>query len=127
MSGFASHIQLGYFPHRRVGLLAGLSLAGLQGEGGPTVARHAVTAEAQVFPLSWKRLHLGAAAHVGSAVVPREGVHEFGALTTGAGALFELALTTRLAITARWDWSTTRMDPGHWSSAHSLAAGLAVY
>jgi hypothetical protein len=127
MSGFASHIQVGYFPHRRFGLLAGASLAGLEDAAGDSVARHALTAEAQFYPLSWKRLHLGAAAHVGSAVVPRQGFHEFGALTTGAGALLEIALTTRLAITARWDWSTTRMDPGHWSGAHSLAAGLAVY
>jgi hypothetical protein len=118
MSGFASHIQVGYFPHRRFGLLAGASLAGLEDAAGDSVARHALTAEAQFYPLSWKRLHLGAAAHVGSAVVPREGFHEFGALTTGAGALLEIALTTRLAITARWDWSTTRMDPGHWSGAH---------
>jgi hypothetical protein len=127
MSGFASHIQAGYFPHRRFGLLLGASLAGLEDTSGDTVARHAFTAEAQLFPVAWKRLHLGAAGHVGSALVPRGGGHEFGALTTGAGALLEIALTTRLAITARWDWSTTRMEPGRWSSAQSLAAGLAVY
>ena len=49
MSGFASHIQVGYFPHRRFGLLAGASLAGLEDAAGDSVARHALTAEAQLF------------------------------------------------------------------------------
>jgi hypothetical protein len=127
MSGFASHIQLGYFPHHRVGLLAGLSLAGLEDPAGDTVARHALTAELQLFPLSWWRLHLGAAAHVGRGLVPVAGGGHRAGLATGAAGLFELALTTRLALTARWDWSRTRVDPGVWSSANGLSVGLAVY
>ena len=126
LAGFASHIQAGYFPHQRVGLLAGVSLAGLWDEAGDSIARHAFTGELQLFPLSWWRLHLGAAGHVGSGLVPG-GDGRWGALTAGVGGLLEVALTTRLALTARWDWTHTRAAPGHWLAAQTLSAGLAVY
>jgi len=41
--------------------------------------------------------------------------------------LLEIALTTRLALHARADFSTSRVTPDRWSSARSLSLGLAVY
>ena len=80
MSGFASHIQAGYFhaPPLRPAA-GGHRWPGLEDPSGDTVARHAFTAEAQLFPVAWKRLHLGGAAgHVGSALVPRRGGRRVG-------------------------------------------------
>jgi hypothetical protein len=127
LSGLASHIQLGYFPHHRLGILGGVSLA--VGQGGPQrqFARHALALETQFFPLSWQRLHLGAAAHVGSGVIRQASGDVDGALTAGAGGLLEIALTTRLALHARADFSASRVAPDRWSSARSVSFGLAVY
>ncbi|HEY0706628.1 MAG TPA: hypothetical protein VGG33_07520 [Polyangia bacterium] len=125
--GFASHIQAGYFPHKRLGLLVGVALAGTTGEDG--FARHAVTAEAQVFPLNLWRLHLGGAFYGGSAVAPRDldGGEVWGVPILGGAAILEIELTTRLALTARFDWSTARTSPSNWSQARSISAGLAIY
>jgi hypothetical protein len=128
LSGLASHIQLGYFPHQRLGLLGGVSLAvgqGLLPER--RFARHALEFEAQLFPLSWRRLHVGGAAHVGSGLIRHQSGDVDGALTVGGGALLEIALTTRLALHARLDWSASRTSPTTWSNARSLSAGLAIY
>jgi hypothetical protein len=127
LSGLASHIQLGYFPHQRLGLLGGVSLAVGQGLPERRFARHALEFEAQVFPLSWRRLHVGGAAHVGSGLLRHQSGDVDGALTVGGGALLEIALTTRLALHARLDWSASRTSPTTWSNARSLSAGLAIY
>jgi hypothetical protein len=127
LSGLASHIQLGYFPHHRLGILGGVSLAVGQGQPDRRFARHALALETQFFPLSWRRLHLGGAAHVGSGVLRHQSGDVDGALTAGAGGLLEIALTTRLALHARADWSTSRTAPRTWSSARSLSVGLAIY
>jgi hypothetical protein len=125
--GFASHIQLGYFPHKRFGLLAGASLAGTTGEDG--FARHAVTAEAQIFPLNLWRFHLGGAFYGGSAVAPRDldGGEVWGVPILGGAAILEIELTTRLALTARYDWSMARTSSSNWAQARSISAGLAIY
>ena len=127
LSGLASHIQLGYFPHQRLGILVGVSLAVGQGGTERRFARHALALETQVFPLSWKRLHLGGAAHVGSGVIRQASGDVDGALTAGAGGLLEIALTTRLALHARADFSASRVTSDRWSSARSVSFGLAVY
>jgi hypothetical protein len=125
--GIASHVQFGYFPHHRFGIMAGLSLAGAGGED--AFARHAVTLEGQVFPINFWRIHLGASVHGGTAVTTQEGgdMAKWGVPELGAGALLEVALTTRLALTARFDWSVQRPSADHWSHARSISAGLAIY
>jgi hypothetical protein len=124
--GFASHVQFGYFPFQRFGVLAGLELAGAGGDN--AFSRHALALEAQVFPLNFWRIHLGGSAHAGSAVTNGENdTKVWGVPAVGAGAILEIALTTRLALTARYDWSTLRSSPGTWSTAQSVSAGLAIY
>lgn len=127
LSGLASHIQLGYFPHHRLGLLGGVSLAVGQGQPARRFARHALNFETQLFPLSWRRAHLGVAGHAGSSLLRHQSGDVDGAPTFGAGAIFEIALTTRLALHARADWSASRTAPGTWSPTRSLSAGIAIY
>jgi hypothetical protein len=126
LSGLASHIQLGYFPHHRVGLLAGLSLTGGADEDGGTFTRHMLAFEAQAFPLAWKRLHLGGFANVGSMVLRSARAAPDPALAIGGGALVELALTTRLALTARAAWSAARVENA-WTTGRTFTAGIAIY
>ena len=128
LAGFASHIAAGYFPHHRLGLLAGVSLAGLDDGAGNTVPRHAATGEVQFFPLSWRRLHLGVAGNVGTMLASDAATN--GQLTYGGGVLMEIAITTRLAFTARGDitaYDKVGPDGTGRSLARSLALGLAVY
>ena len=44
----------------------------------------------------------------------------------GGGALFELALTTRLALTFRAAANSAHLDSG-WSTAGALTGGIAIY
>jgi hypothetical protein len=126
--GVSSHVQFGYFPFQRFGLLAGLDLAGAGGED--AFSRHALALEAQVFPINFWRIHLGGSVHAGSAVTDQDTANTnkvWGVPSVGAGAILEVALTTRLALTARFDWTALRSAPDNWSSARSLSAGLAIY
>jgi hypothetical protein len=45
----------------------------------------------------------------------------------GGGALIELALSTRLALTFRAAANTAQLDTSGWSTAGALTGGIAVY
>jgi hypothetical protein len=127
-AGLASNIQLGYFPHHRVGLLGTLTLGGGKNALDQTFQRHSANIEAQVFPLQAWRIHLGGFGH-GGLQVARD---EFGTRTGaawGGGAILEFALTTRLALTGRMDYTVARTAPDgqSWASSTTLTAGLAIY
>jgi hypothetical protein len=126
--GFGSNIQIGYFPHHRVGALATLSLGAGKSSGGELFQRHSANLELQYFPLDWWRLHLGAFGHGGEQVAR----DELGTRTGpawGGGAILELALTTRLALTGRIDYTVARTAPnnGGWADSSIFSAGLAIY
>jgi hypothetical protein len=126
--GFGSNIQFGYFPHHRVGLLGTLSVGAGKNSVGEIFQRHSANLELQYFPLNWWRLHLGGFGHLGEQVAR----DEFGTRTgpaLGGGAILELALTTRLALTGRMDYTTARTAPdnGGWASTSVFSAGLAIY
>jgi hypothetical protein len=127
-AGLASNIQLGYFPHHRFGLLGTLTLGGGTNALDQTFQRHSANIEAQVFPLQAWRIHLGGFGH-GGMQVARD---EFGTRTGpawGGGAILEFALTTRLALTGRMDYTIARTAPDSqsWASSTTLTAGLAIY
>jgi len=93
-----------------------------------TFQRHSANIEAQFFPLQWWRIHLGGFGH-GGMQVARD---EFGTRTGpawGGGAILEFALTTRLALTGRMDYTIARTAPDSqsWASSTTLTAGLAIY
>jgi hypothetical protein len=127
-AGLASNIQVGYFPHHRFGLLGTLTLGGGTNALDQTFQRHSANIEAQVFPLQAWRIHLGGFGH-GGMQVARD---EFGTRTGaawGGGAILEFALTTRLALTGRMDYTIahTAPDGQAWASSTTLTAGLAIY
>jgi len=109
-AGLASNIQVGYFPHHRFGLLGTLTLGGGTNALDQTFQRHSANLEAQFFPLQAWRIHLGGFGH-GGMQVARD---EFGTRTGpawGGGAILEFALTTRLALTGRMDYTIAHTAP----------------
>jgi hypothetical protein len=128
LAGPAMDIQTGYFFTRRLGLVANLGLAGGAATGG-LVPRHALGLELQAFPLSWGRVHLGAFGNGGMAItevlVGSTPTYVSGP-SVGSGALAELDLTSRLALTLRAGASVAKLDQV-WTPAGLLTAGVAVY
>ena len=112
LSGPTMNIQAGYFFTRKLGLLANLGLGGGTATGG-LVPRHALGLELQAFPLAWGRIHLGAFGNGGMAItevlVGPTPTYVNGP-SVGGGALAELDLTSRLALTLRAGASLARLD-----------------
>ncbi len=128
LAGPAMNVQTGYFFTRKLGLLVNLGLAGGAATGG-LVPRHALGLELQAFPLAWGRVHLGAFGNGGMAItevlVGSTPTYVNGP-SVGGGALAELDLTSRLALTLRAGGSLAKLDQ-IWTPAGQLTAGVAVY
>ncbi len=127
--GVAATIQLGYFPHHRLGLLAGWSPAGGSDSDGKSFYRHNLAFEAQLFPLDLWRLHLGGFGHAGVQYASDASGGSRNGAAFGGGLILELSLTARLALTARADYTAARIDPAgqSWAGAAIFTAGVAVY
>ena len=135
LNGMASHIQLGYFPTQTFGLLLDATLSGVGtadiiagnvGQTPPgTLIRHSVALELQAFPLALGRFHLGAFGKGGVALIGPASDPESGP-TVGGGALIEIGVTSRLALTLRAGVDAARLDSG-WSRAGLLTAGVSTY
>jgi hypothetical protein len=127
-AGLASNIQFGYFPHHRAGILGTLTLGGGTSALAHTFQRHSANLEVQVFPLSWWRLHLGAFGHGGVQLASDEFGERSGP-ALGGGVLLEIALTTRLALSGRWDYTSARTAPedNGWAGTSIFTAGIAIY
>ncbi len=127
-AGFAANLQLGYFPHHRAGLLATASLGGGTNALGKSFQRHTIGLEAQWFPLSLWRFHLGGFGHGGWQIGREEDSLSRAGAAFGGGAILEIALTTRFALTARADWTTANNAPeGGWATTQLFTGGLAIY
>lgn len=127
-AGFAANLQFGYFPHHRAGLLATVSLSGGTNALGKSFQRHTIGLEGQWFPLGLWRFHLGAFGHGGWQIGREEDSLSRTGPAFGGGAILEIALTTRLALTARADWTTADNAPeGGWASTRLFTGGLAIY
>ena len=133
-SGFSAHIQAGYFPTSRFGLVLDLGLgvgtldpccSGALAASG-TLARHSLGLEAQALPLGFGPLHLGAFFGGGAALANNgAAADETGPVVSG-GALIELDLTSRMALVVRAGASHAWLD-NDTSSTGTLTAGLAIY
>ena len=128
--GPAMDVQLGLFVTRRVGLVLSLGLAGgSTSGGGGLIPRHALGAELQALPWDAGRFHLGLFAGGGMALSQ---VYAGGVPTTvsgpaaAGGALAELDVTSRLALTLRAGANVARFDRA-WTSAGLVTAGVAIY
>jgi hypothetical protein len=128
-TGFASNVQFGYFPHHRIGLLGTWSFSGGADADGKSYDRNNLAIEAQFFPASLWRIHLGGFGHAGvqyandaAAGGTRSG------LALGGGLILELSLTARLALTLRGDYTSARVAPADgWAGTEMFTAGVAVY
>lgn len=129
--GLGFRFGLGYFPTKTFGILTDTRLQSNEAHGG-SFYNVRLGLEAQWYPISLWRLHLGPFVGGGQSWFASEG----GALPTtsgqrpyvSAGVLAELELTTRLGLTFRWgqDWlPSTRGDTPHFS--HAWSVGFAVY
>jgi len=129
LNGNGIDLAIGYFPSQYVGFLVSNSLILGQGFGGEF---HSVRAglEVQWLPLQLWSLHLGGYGHGGIDWFSSGG----GSLPEadgnrpwfGGGALAEVDLTTRLALTMRYGWlrlPTLRTEI--WPTAFTV--GLAIY
>ncbi len=128
--GPAMDVQLGMFITRRVGLVVSLGLAGASpAGGGGLIPRHALGGELQVLPWDVGRLHLGLFAGGGMALSERVaggvGTNVSGP-SAGGGALAELDVTSRMALSFRAGGNLAKLD-GMWTPAGLLTAGVAVY
>jgi hypothetical protein len=124
--GVASQIQVGAFVTQQLGLMLDIGLSG----GGLCCAgfysRHSLALEVQAMPLSLWRLHLGAFAKGGVAIVGGDTPEIQSGPIAGGGALLELALTSRLALSLRAAANAANLPTG-WSTSGSLTAGFAIY
>jgi hypothetical protein len=128
LAGPTMNVQAGYFFTRKLGLVANLGLGGGTTAGG-LVPRHALGLELQAFPLAWGRVHLGAFGNGGMAiteVLVGPNPTYLNGPSVGGGALAELDLTSRLALTLRAGGSLAKLDQ-LWTPAGQLTAGVAVY
>ena len=100
--GFASHIQLGYFPTHIIGLQADINYNWGEDDGGATIFDGRYSLELDVLPLAAGRFHAGAFGQIGLAYRSDDGIqHDDQDTLFGFGGLLQLDLTTRLALTLR--------------------------
>jgi hypothetical protein len=127
-SGPAAHIQVGYFLSPKLGILAVAGLGGAEDNLGSILVRHELALELQSLPLALGPLHLGGYLNGGAALAASDaepGPAEWGGLG-GAGALMELDLTGRMALTFRGGVDIAHFEGG-WSPATTFTGGLAIY
>lgn len=122
--GFLGHIQLGHFFTRELGLLVDIGLGWADDPLGNVVfdARNAL--EVEYLPLALGRLHGGVFGEVGFGRRfddSQAGDDLFGTLL-GGGALVQLELTTRLAITGR-----AGIARAYGETISDLTLGLSIY
>ncbi|QRN99329.1 hypothetical protein JRI60_10035 [Archangium violaceum] len=125
------HFGLGYYPARKFGLLAHSRLQ-LGGDDFNAFYNVRLGLEAQWYPISLWRLHLGPfvgggqswSASAGLALPDAHGTRPY----VSVGGLAEFELTTRLGLTFRWtqDWLPTA-GPDTRAFISSWSVGLAVY
>jgi hypothetical protein len=129
--GLGFHFALGYYPARKLGLLAHSRLQ-LGHDDLDAFYNVRLGLEAQWYPLSLWRLHLGPfvgggqtwSAATGVTLPEAHGARPY----VSFGGLAEFELTTRLGLTFRWtqDWLPTA-GPSTRSFISSWSLGLAVY
>jgi hypothetical protein len=127
-NSFGTNIQLGYFPHHIFGLLGAWAFSGGSDADGKSYYRNNLAIEAQLLPVSVWRLHLGGFAHGGVQYADDAGGGTRKGAAFGGGLILELALTTRLALTARADYTSAHVAPGGgWAGTEMFTAGVAIY
>jgi hypothetical protein len=129
-SGFASTIQLGYFPMHQFGIVGSLFMGWRDNEAGTTNFHSRYGFEGQVFPISSGFLQLGGYIGLGGAYRSDERFGdgnvtyhetETSRLLSG-GVILQLDINTRIALTGRFGMADTFGE----KTAESLF-GISVY
>jgi hypothetical protein len=126
--GAGLNIQLGYFPHHRIGVLGTWSFSGGSDSASKSFSKNNLALEAQFFPLNVWRLHLGGFGHAGVQYADDVNGARNGA-AFGGGLLLELGLTARLALSARVDYTTAKIGPDgqRWQAGQLYTLGVSIY
>jgi hypothetical protein len=122
--GPAFTVQLGYFPTQQLGVVGSVYLGWRENRQQETLFQSRYTLELQALPLAAGPLHAGLYGGVGAAYRAEDGVRggTGGSRALAGGALIQLDIHTRLALTARLGVASA-----HEEATRELLVGLAVY
>lgn len=121
-AGFLGRFQLGFFPTQQIGIQADIAYSWIDNGPGSTIFNGRYSLELDALPLSAGRVHAGAYGQIGiSSLSDDEIAFDDTDLLLGAGALLQLELTTRLALTARAGLVTAQDE------ALEFTAGVSIY
>jgi len=123
-TGFMSHIQFGVFPAQELGVQLDIGLGWTDNQSGNTIFDSRYALELDVLPVSAQRLHAGVFGQGGMSARFEDGFDGEDKTSPffGGGALLQLEITTRLALSARAGMSHLY---GDWVSDFGL--GLSIY
>ena len=121
--GFIGRFDIGYFPVKDIGIGADFGFGWVQDGAGETIYNSRIALQLQTFPFESGPIHGGLYGQVGGATRLDDA---FGAADSsalfGGGGLFQLELTTTLALTARA--GATYL---HGSLVGDLGLGISIY
>jgi hypothetical protein len=121
--GFVGHIQFGYFPTHMLGFQLDLGMGWTEDDTQQTIYTSRTSLEVQGHLVAAGPVHAGLFGQIGVSNRFDDGIgFDDSSNLVGAGALLQLELTTRLALTGRV--GSTRSF-GEWSN--ELGIGLSIY
>ncbi len=123
-TGFMSHIQFGVFPAQELGIQLDIGLGWTDNQSGNTIFDSRYALELDLLPVSAGRLHAGVFGQGGMSARFEDGFDGEDKTSPffGGGALMQLEITTRLALSARAGMTHLY---GDWVS--DLGLGLSIY
>ncbi len=122
-NGFNGHIQFGYFFNKQMGLQLDLGMSWSDDNNGDTIYISRTALELQAFLAQAGPLHGGVFGQLGAASRFDDGaLFDDTSSFLGGGALLQLDLTTRLALTGRAGITT-----GFDDTAKEIGIGLSIY
>lgn len=119
-------LEFGVWPVPWAGVVAGALMGWGSDPAGLAIARVQPRVELQVMPLNLWRLHLGGLAAMGHDTLWRDaaGTSE-SQVTSSLGPMLQIDLTTRLAMTLRWQWSWAHGN--NLPVSQAFGVGLSIY
>lgn len=123
--GTATTVQLGVFPEQHIGVVASVFLGWRNNLENATLFESRFMGELQYLPLDAGKIHGGLYGGVGEAYRAEDGVgpdQEQSGLALSGGAMLQLELHTRIALTARFG-----LAKAHGEAMQDLLVGLSVY
>ena len=123
-TGAASTIQLGYFPEQKIGVVGSIFFGWRDNAVQQTLFESRYTAEIQGFPIVAGPVHMGLYGGGGAAYRFEDGIPggNSGSLALIGGAMLQLDINTRLALTARLGATYA-----HDEAMSDAIVGLSVY